>query len=88
MGNRLFIVGPFSCKGNTFATFKSRPLFNQQYKLAELNIEHQINNILNSYILGTCFAEFDAEDKGLTTSKKVKLYKEILIKKNNRIHEL
>ena len=71
-----------------FSDFKDQPIFKQKYKLAELNIKNQINEILDSSLLGSYISEYDIEIKGLITSKENKLYKEILIENNISTHEL
>jgi hypothetical protein len=58
---------------NHFSGYKSQPLFNQQYKSAELNIKNQINNPLNSNLLGTSISEFGIEVKGLISSRKIQI---------------
>jgi hypothetical protein len=68
--------------------FKNQSLLVQQNKLAEFNIKNLAHELMNSFLLGGCISELDIEIKGLITSKQYKLYKEIQIETNNKIHEL
>jgi len=70
-----------------FAHFKNQPLFHQQYKLAELNIKKQVDEIVSSSLLGDFISEFEIEVKGLITSKAKNTFKEIRIE-TSRLHEL
>lgn len=60
-----------------FSDFKDQPLLNKQYKLAELNIRKQSNEILNSALVGSYISQFAIEIKGLITSKDKNLFKEM-----------
>lgn len=68
--------------------FKGQPLFNQQIKLAELNIKMQATEMFNSTIIGNPISLYNIEIKGLVTSKDKNLFKQInYIKYNNKIYE-
>jgi carbonic anhydrase len=69
---------------NYLSYFKDQPLFKQKYRLAELNVKNQINEMLNSTFPGSYFSEFDLEVKGLITSKEMKFYEEIQINNNTK----
>jgi hypothetical protein len=69
--------------------FIGKPLINQQYKLAELNIKQQVHEILNAYFFRSLFCERNIEVKGLITSKNKNLIKELNLEKNQKyIYEL
>lgn len=59
-----------------FSYFQSQPLFAQQYNLAELNIQTQINKILNYKLFKDFISESGIEIKGIITSKENNLIKE------------
>jgi carbonic anhydrase len=72
-----------------FSNFKDQSFFNQQYKLAELNINNQVNKLMNSTLLESCISEFNIEIKGLITTKEKGLYYEVQIEnRNQNIYEL
>lgn len=74
---------------NYLTEFQDQSLFNQQNKLAELNILKQANEIMAPAILGNFIAEFSVEIKCLVTSKARHSFKEIQIENSNRrIYEL
>lgn len=69
--------------------FKGQSVPNQQSKLAELNIKNQLDELLNSYLLGPYLSKHAIEVKGLVTSKEKRLYKEISIQyAENNVYEL
>jgi len=61
-----------------FSAFKGRPLYQQQLKMAELNIQSQISEMINSSMLGTYITVNGIELKGLVTSKEKKACREIV----------
>lgn len=69
--------------------FKGQSVSTQQLKLAELNIKNQVDELLNSCLLGPYLSKHSIEIKGLITSKEKRLYKEINIQyAENNVYEL
>ena len=63
-----------------FSHFKNNPSSEKKVKLAELNINYQIEELMKSSALGHYVLKDNIQLKGLVTSKKENLYKEINIK--------
>jgi len=66
-----------------FSEFKDKPLFQQQFKMAELNIQTQLNEMMNSSLFGSYIKESAIELKGLITSKEINASTEIKLNFNN-----
>ncbi len=63
-----------------FSDFENKELSVQQFKLAELAIKYQAEEIIKSDVLGIQIIEDTVSLKGLITSKKKNLFKEINVK--------
>jgi len=70
---------------NFFLCFQNTPLSDKKMKLAELNINYQIDKILKYSALGHYILNDNIHLKGLISSKKENLYKEINIQQLKNI---
>jgi carbonic anhydrase len=70
-----------------FTDFKHQSLFHQQYKLAELNVKNQVDELLYSTLLGDSISQLNLEIKGLITTKEKELFQKNQINNNHTIYE-
>ena len=68
-----------------FSYFKNDPPSEKKLKLAELNINYQIEELMKSSALGYHILKDNIQLKGLVTSKKENLYKELNIQQLKNI---
>jgi carbonic anhydrase len=67
--------------------FRDRPLFKQQYKLAELNVLRQARELLESSLIGRLIADNGITVKGLVTSRERDLVREVPVGRNTPVYE-
>lgn len=67
--------------------FRDRPLFKQQYKLAELNVLRQACKLLESSLVGRLIADNGITVKGLVTSRERDLVREVPVGRNTPVYE-
>ena len=68
-----------------FSHFEGKSLMDQKHNLASLNIEKQINEILNSAIIGPYISEFNISVRGIVSIKEKNELNEVKI--NNTIEK-